>query len=134
MNHYSKHAMIALTPEQQALVEQISKNIYRPCCGNSVYFPDCNHGMAMLGLLQLMASQGVNETDMYEAALAANSYWFPDTYLTLAQYFNTKKIAWDKIGAKEVLGANFSSGAGFAEIKKQVAPVQQNNGGGGCGV
>ena len=59
MNHYSMHRFIVLTPEQQALVEKVSKGIYRPCCGNSVYFPDCNHGMAMLGLLELMASQGV---------------------------------------------------------------------------
>ena len=39
MDHYSKHRFIVLTPEQQALVEKVSKGIYRPCCGNSVYFP-----------------------------------------------------------------------------------------------
>src|SRR3990167_8349424 len=92
MNHYSKHRFIVLTPEQQALVERVSKGIYRPCCGNSVYFPDCNHGMAMLGLLELMASQGVSEEEMYKAALAINSYWFPDTYLTLAKYFEQRGV------------------------------------------
>ena len=76
MSHYSKHRFMVLTPEQQALAEKVSKGIYRPCCGNSVYFPDCNHGMAMLGLLELMASQGALEEEMYKQALAVNSYWF----------------------------------------------------------
>src|SRR3989344_3841345 len=54
MNHYSRHKFFDLTPEQQALVDKVSRGIYRPCCGNSTHFPDCNHGMAMLGLLELM--------------------------------------------------------------------------------
>ena len=59
MEHYSKHALIALTAEEQDLVNRVSLNIYRPCCNNPTYFPDCNHGMAMLGLLELMAAQGL---------------------------------------------------------------------------
>ena len=58
MNHYSKHILATLTPDQQSLVEKIVKGIYRPCCNNSTHFPDCNHGMAMLGLLEYLASQG----------------------------------------------------------------------------
>jgi len=77
MDHYSMHAFITLTPEQQLLVEKVAKNIYRPCCNNSTYFPDCNHGMAMLGLLELMASQGTNEQEMYKIAEEVNGYWFP---------------------------------------------------------
>src|SRR3989344_1668036 len=59
MTHYSTHRFIALSADKQGLVERVAKGIYRPCCGNSTYFPDCNHGMAMLGLLELMAAQGV---------------------------------------------------------------------------
>lgn len=77
MDHYSRHRFIVLTEEQQKLVERVSKNVYRPCCRNSTYFPDCNHGMAMLGLLELMASQGVPEEEMYKVAEKVNSYWFP---------------------------------------------------------
>lgn len=80
MNHYSKHLFMVLTPEQQALVEKTSKNIYRPCCSNPAYFPDCNHGMAMLGLLELLASQGASEDEMYKAALQMNSFWFPGQF------------------------------------------------------
>lgn len=136
MDHYNMHALVTLTVEQQALVDSVSRNIYRPCCGNSVHFPDCNHGMAMLGLLELMASQGVNEQDMYKTALAVNSFWFPDTYLTIAAYMQQKGTAWKNVSAKEMLGADYSSGQGFAKIASQVtAPSSSQSGSGsGCGV
>lgn len=80
MGHYSKHVLVNLTIEQEEMVDKISRLIYRPCCSNSTHFPDCNHGMAMLGLLELMASQGVGEEEMYQNAIALNSYWFPGYY------------------------------------------------------
>lgn len=133
MDYYSKYNWIELTTEQQILVENVSKNIYRPCCGNSVYFPDCNHGMAMLGLLELMASQGVGEEEMYKMALLVNSYWFPDTYLTIAKYFQKRGVDWNSVNPKEVLGSAYSSGAGYQQILAEVEPVQPQ-GGGGCGI
>ncbi len=78
MSHYSHHSYFNLTQEEQDRVDRVSRGIYRPCCSNSAHFPDCNHGMAMLGLLELMASQGANEAEMKQAAHIANSYWFPD--------------------------------------------------------
>ena len=133
MDYYSKYPLVVLSPEQQTLVEEVSKGIYRPCCGNSTYFPDCNHGMAMLGLLELMASQGANESEMYEAALQVNSYWFPDTYLTLASYFSNKGIPWDKVDPKLVLGSDYSSASGFNRVLTEIEPVSAS-GGGSCGV
>lgn len=134
MGHYGKHKLVNLTADQQALVEKVSKNIYRPCCGNSTYFPDCNHGMAMLGLLELMAASGVSETDMYKIALQVNSYWFPDTYLTLAQYFEGQGADWKKLDPKLLLSSQYSSAAGFKQIQAETAPVKSSSGGGGgCG-
>ncbi|MDP2598311.1 MAG: hypothetical protein Q8P49_00600 [Candidatus Liptonbacteria bacterium] len=135
MSHYGMHQFVTLTAEQQLLVEKVAKNIYRPCCGNPVYFPDCNHGMAMLGLLELMASQGVSEAEMYKAALAANSYWFPDQYATIARYFESKGISPKSVDPKEVLGATYSSGQGFARIQAlaPAAPSTQQSQG-SCGV
>ncbi|MBI4094100.1 hypothetical protein HY417_04000, partial [Candidatus Kaiserbacteria bacterium] len=104
MNHYGMHALVQLTKEQQALVDRISRGVYRPCCDNSTHFPDCNHGMAMLGLLELMASQGASEEEMWDAALAVNSYWFPDTYETIALYKKQKGIEWSDVDPREVLG------------------------------
>ncbi|MBI2632803.1 MAG: hypothetical protein HYW78_00220 [Parcubacteria group bacterium] len=132
MDHYSKHSLIVLTPAQQKIVEDVSKNIYRPCCGNSVYFPDCNHGMAMLGLLELLAANGVKEDAMYQIALGANAYWFPDTYLTIAKFLEAKGIKWEEFSPQDILGYSFSSSAGYRQIVTQVAP-QKSSGGGGCG-
>lgn len=134
MNHYSAHRFIELTSEQQELVKQVSQNIYRPCCNNSTYFPDCNHGMAMLGLLELMASQGVSEQEMYKAALAVNAFWFPDTYLTIAKYLRTKGVSWSKVAPMAILGANFSSVSGYRQILEQVNPPSRKGSGSGCGI
>ena len=134
MEHFSRHKFFNLTSEQQALVEKVSKGIYRPCCGNSTHFPDCNHGMAMLGLLELMASQGVGEEEMWKAALAVNSYWFPDTYLTIAAYMKSNGTPWQNVGPQEMLGAKYSSAQGYARIASQVAAPQRQSSGSGCGV
>lgn len=134
MDHYSRHKFFDLTSEQQSLVDKISRGIYRPCCGNSTHFPDCNHGMAMLGLLELMASQGASEQDMWQAALAVNSYWFPDTYITIAAYMKNKGVEWKDINPQEMLGANYSSAQGYASIAAQVSQPQQPRGGSGCEV
>lgn len=133
MNHYSKHNFVSLTLEQQSLVDKVSRGVYRSCCGNSTHFPDCNHGMAMLGLLELLASQGASESQMYKAALAVNSYWFPDTYLTIAKLKQSQGAKWSKVDPREVLGSEYSSVSGFRRIKSLVNPVAPQSGG-GCGV
>jgi hypothetical protein len=133
MQHYSRHRFVDLTAEQQVVVDRVSRNIYRPCCGNSTHFPDCNHGMAMLGLLELMASQGVNEQDMYKYALIVNSYWFPDTYLTIAKFKESQSTDWKQVNPQEVLGAEFSSAQGYQQVRGRVEPVAPKSGG-GCGV
>ena len=133
MDHYSKHVMIQLTSQQQALVDKVSRGIYRPCCGNSTHFPDCNHGMAMLGLIELMASQGASEKEMWETALTVNSFWFPDNYLTIATYMKSKGIDWKNVNPQEILGAAYSSSKGYANIASHVIkPEQQQSGGSGC--
>ncbi len=133
MDHYNMHSLVTLTADQQAIVDRVSRNIFRPCCGNSTHFPDCNHGMAMLGLLELMASQGVSERDMYKAALAVNSYWFPETYLTIATYMQQQKgVAWKDVSPKEMLSAPYSSSSGYQDITSKVKQLPQAQSGGGC--
>jgi len=129
MGHFSKHQFVTLTKKDQALVEEVAKNIYRPCCGNSTYFPDCNHGMAMLGLLELMAANGTSEEKMYEIALAVNTLWFPDSYELINRYIEEKNIP---ATPKEILSADFSSGKGIKKIKD--ALKDQKTGGASCGV
>jgi hypothetical protein len=132
---YSSAVIVPLTAQQQELVTKVSENIYRPCCGNSTAFPDCNHGMAILGLLELMASQGAGEQEMYKASLAFNSYWFPQTYMEMAYYFETAdNTPWKQVDARKALSVEFSSAAGARKLKEQVGTVPgAGAGGGGCG-
>lgn len=131
MDHYSKHRFLTLNESQQEIVEKVARNIYRPCCGNPTYFPDCNHGMAMLGLLQLMAARDVSEEEMYNVALKVNSYWFPQTYLTIAKYFENQGVKWSEVDPKLALGESFSSVAGYRRVLSEVEPVSFD-GGGSC--
>lgn len=128
MDHYSMHKFITLTPEQQALVEQVAKNIYRPCCNNSTYFPDCNHGMAMLGLLELMASQGVTKADMYKFALQVNTLWFPDQYAAIKTLVTSQDVDWNTVDPKKILGAEYSSASGYQKVLSQIKPQEQKSG------
>jgi len=134
MGHYSVHEFFNLTPGQQTLVEKVSKGIFRPCCGNSTHFPDCNHGMAMLGLLELMASQGVSEKEMWKTALSANSYWFPNAYMTMAYYTKETGVDWSKVNPQKALGADYSSASGYARVVSQATEPERKNGGDGCGI
>jgi hypothetical protein len=141
MDHYSMHPFLTLDAAAQDKVDRVTKNIYRPCCGNSTHFPDCNHGMAMLGLMELMASQGASEADMYRTALQVNAYWFPEQYLTIAKVLASQGVAWDKVNPQEILSADYSSGAGYqrvAQAASQLANPEDNSArpssGGGCSV
>jgi len=120
---YNSAELISLTPEQDDLVYQVAEHIFRPCCGNSTVYPDCNHGMAVLGLLELLAAQGADEQALYQAALAFNRYAFPDTYITLAAYFAMQDTAWTEIDPSTLLGADYSSGQGAQQVAAVVGPI-----------
>lgn len=134
----SAYELISLTPEQQATVEEIAFNSYRPCCGNATAFPDCNHGAAALGLAELMASQGASEDEIFQAIKAFNAFWFPQQYSVLATHFARQGKSWDKIDARELLSAQFSSSRGWAQVNQAVqsggsVPQAPSGGGGKCG-
>lgn len=112
--YFNRVGAVYLTAAQQAMVLQTAKTIYRPCCDNSAFFQDCNHGSAMLGLLELAASQGETLAGLYRLALAANSYWFPDKYVRTALYFSYfYRRSWHEIEPKHILSATFSSAGGW---------------------
>ncbi len=118
---FNRFAIVNLTPQQEALVKELSQNIFRSCCGNSTFFPDCNHGAAMLGFLELAVSSGMNKKEIYKKALYLNSFWFPQTYLDLADYFQVKRNKqWKDIDPKLILSSKYSSGQGYAAIRKEM--------------
>ena len=134
MGHYNAHELIGLSEAEQKKVAEIAKNVYRPCCGNSTWFPDCNHGMAALAAIELMVKAGVPESEIYKSVLKLNSFWFGNTYLVIATHFERQGIAWKDVDAKEVLGQKYSSSQGAADITKKVGDLPfQKSGGGGCG-
>ncbi|NCN58376.1 hypothetical protein COW99_00955 [Candidatus Roizmanbacteria bacterium CG22_combo_CG10-13_8_21_14_all_38_20] len=134
IDHYSMHSYIVLDAKQQALVDKVSLGIFRPCCGNSTHFPDCNHGMAMLGLLELMAKNGATEIEMYSVALKVNSFWFPQTYIDLATYFEEQGTDWASVDPELALSAEYSSAQGYQQTKQLIESLPKPElGGGGCG-
>lgn len=124
MDIYSKFLYIQLSPAQQAEVLEIASGVFRPCCGNSTAFPDCNHGMAALGLIELMVSQGFSKDEIYKTVLAFNSHWFPQTYLDISYHFAKNGRDYAKVPAEEILSKTFSSAMGYQALKKQVGEIQ----------
>ncbi|HLF66821.1 MAG TPA: hypothetical protein VI522_04315 [Gammaproteobacteria bacterium] len=137
MSYYGKFNLLNLNDADQERVLQITSQIYRPCCGNSTAFPDCNHGMAMLGLVELMISQEASDNQIFEAAKAANAFWFPDSTLELAAYFQTiKNISWQKVSPVTAVSAEYASSQGAQKINQALqeqGTLPQARGGGSCG-
>lgn len=134
MTLYSSVEIIKLSESQQDLVKKIAQNVFRPCCNNSTAFPDCNHGMATLGYIQLAVTEGLSEKQIYKDLLIFNSYWFPQNYVEMAAYFNTQKNEWKNVDAKLALSSEYSSGKGAQRIRQEIQdlPGFQIKGGGGC--
>lgn len=136
---YASALIVKLTPEQQARLDEAAQGIYRPCCDNPTHFPDCNHGMAMLGLMELMASQGASVDEMFQAAKYANAYWYPQQSLELATYFKAaQKVSFDQADSRQLVSQSFSSLSGFQTIHQWLSTnglLQQAPGdGNSCGV
>ncbi len=136
---YASLPLIPLTPAQQARLVEVASAVYRPCCDNSTLFPDCNHGMAMLGLLELMASHDATTDEMFTAAKYVNAFWFPQQTFELATLFEAEKqLSFDQVAARDVVGKSYMSASGFRAAHEQLsargllqtAPSQ----GGGCAV
>ncbi len=135
INYLNRFDFIKLTDDQQKKVSEIAQNVYRPCCGNSTWFPDCNHGMAALAAIEMMVAAGLDDGTIYRNVLALNSYWFADSYLTTATYFARQGTAWKNVDAKMVLGLEYSSSQGAGTIAAKVGPLpyKPKQSGGGCG-
>lgn len=118
---YASTDLIPLTFEQQRRLEEVASAVYRPCCDNPTHFPDCNHGMAMLGLLELMASQDAGADEMFEAAKYVNAYWFPQQALETAVYLRAiDGTDFVDAEARRVTGRELFSGSGFGSVHQSL--------------
>jgi len=115
--YFNRFPIVEMTLAQESLAIRVAKSTFRPCCDNSTFFQDCNHGSALLGVLQLGAAQGLDEAELYREALAFNPFWFADYYVRTALYFIiVRKIAWDEVDPKEVMGPTFSALSSWRRI------------------
>ncbi len=135
---FASTELISLTAEQQARLEEVASAVYRPCCDNPTIFPDCNHGMAMLGLLELLASQNDSVSDMFTAAKYINAYWFPQQALETAIYFQANRgVDFVDADARSVTSKDFFSGSGANEVHMSLQShgllPQSSGNGGSCG-
>jgi hypothetical protein len=131
--------LIDLSVAQQERLQAVAENVYRPCCGNSTAFPDCNHGMAMLGILELMAANDASEDQMYAAAKYVSTFWFPQAMTEAAAYFKlTQGLEFDAIDPKRMVSRDILSSGGSQSIKQWLTDVgrlgKPIQGGGACGV
>jgi hypothetical protein len=136
---YASTRLIALMPEQQRLVEGVAEKVYRPCCNNHTAFPDCNHGMAMLGLLELMTSQGATEEEMFTAGKYMNATWFPQQAMETAVFFQTSMdLDYAEVDGRMAVGPEVFSGSGFQQTHQWLVEgselPQGPQGGNSCGV
>lgn len=114
---YASTPIVGLTPEEQERLARVAHAVYRPCCDNPADFPDCNHGMAMLGMLTVLAAGGADEAQMFEAAAAANAAWYPQQYHELRTYLT--EVDATSTGAtdpRRLVGRTLASASGFRQV------------------
>ncbi len=136
---YASTKIMALTDEQQARLLDVASVVYRPCCNNPTHFPDCNHGMAMLGLLELMASQDASTAEMFDAAKYVTAFWYPQQMLEIATAFKSvDKGDFTQVDAKTVVSYQYASISGYQAVHQYLSQngllEQAPSGGGSCGV
>lgn len=115
---YGDLQLLSLTKAQQKIAKDVAENANRPCCNNSTAAPDCSHGYSALGLVELMASQGFSKAEIFDAFVKFNSFWFPETYIKDALYFNiTKGEKWSDVDKEVIAGKEYSSLSGSYKVK-----------------
>jgi hypothetical protein len=132
-------SLLHLNHEQQERLEEVANQVYRPCCNNHTAFADCNHGMALLGLLQLMAAQDATVLEMFDAAKYVNAFWFPQQTLHIATFFQLAQgLNFADVDARLLVGPQISSASGYQNVQQWLASsggLEQAPGGGNrCGV
>lgn len=134
--YFNRIKTMPLDDVQEERAFAVAMSAYRPCCNNSTFVQDCNHGSALLGLLELAASQGQSREELYRLALIANSYWYPTQYVEIALFFaESQQQPWGNVRPEVALSSRFSSLSGWqrnvhARLRKAnllPAPSQQNS-------
>lgn len=123
--YFNTVGTLDLSEAQEARVLAVARRTFRPCCNNSAFLQDCNHGSAMLGLLELAAAQGLPEGDLFRLAKIANGYWYPTQYVAMALYFDVlADTAWADVDPAVAVGRELASASGWRTGIRQ--PLEEN--------
>ncbi len=113
MQVYGQLDLVPLDSAQQGRLEEAAAGIYRPCCDNPTSFPDCNHGMAMVGLLTLLAAEGRDTDALFRAARIANAHWFAQEWAQVSTYVQAARgVDVAALDPREASGRALFSGSG----------------------
>lgn len=141
--YFNSVETVFLNKTANVAVREAAEQTFRPCCNNSTFFQDCNHGSAMLGLFELAAAQGFSRDDLLTLAKQANGYWYPQQYVEMALWYDLGQgKSWPEVPAAETVSFQMASASGWRKvvhadlIRRGYIPAQRENagGGGGCAV
>jgi hypothetical protein len=93
--------------------------------------------MAMLGLLELLASQNATAARMFDAAKYANAYWFPQQAVETALYLNSaSNLEFPTVDGRVLTADALASASGFGALHQRLQASgllpQQSGGSGSC--
>jgi len=131
---------VHLDAARERVVVAAARKSFRPCCDNSAFFQDCNHGSALLGLYQLAAAQGASSADLFRIGKLANSYWYPQHYLAAAIYFRrVEELGWTEVDPARLMGRRYSSASGWrrnidARLRAVGLRPANDSSAGGCAI
>lgn len=79
-------------------------------------FPDCNHGAAELALIEMMASQGFNESQMFVVLQEFLSEYFPQNMFEVGVVYASHGINFSSVPANMAVGRTLFSASGSQNV------------------
>ncbi len=108
--------LVNLTSEQQSEAVDVAAGTFRPCCDNPAMFPDCNHGAAELALIEMMASQGFNESQMFVVLQEFLSEYYPQNMFEVGVVYASHGINFSSVPANMAVGRTLFSASGSQNV------------------
>ncbi len=131
-------SIINLTPLQESEAINISEATFRPCCNNPAAFPDCNHGAAELALIEMMTSQGYNQSTTFKVLRNFLSEYYPQNMFDEAVVFASQGVNFSSVSANTTVSYSLFSATGAQNVGAYIQKYgllqssSTSSGGGSC--
>ena len=121
---YNYFDLIPLSPDQEELAMKIAGKSAVPSCGNYLLLPDCSCSFAVDALILLMANQGFNDGQIYQAMKDVYPYRYPGLYVRHALWFKlAHNQEWSEVDAGKLVSFELSSAQGVAQVSRALADI-----------